>query len=194
MTNWQEDCRTLWPLWGVRWTDHEQIHSRINNNWYKTFWPHRPLSTACKMVCTQLAMAHWPKRSTSVVIDSATYLLMISLPDIENVAINVYDISVSCVSCVSSFLTSFVVQGRCSGVNYCMQPTRLEWVDLEQRLLHCHATYVSHIKLYPGVAQDNARQCVTNCNGMKKTIWPGAAYTVLVVIYMTSVRPVMFAS
>ena len=58
MTNWQEDCRILWPLWGVRWTDHDQIRSRINNNWYKTFWPHRPLSTACKMFCTQLAMAH----------------------------------------------------------------------------------------------------------------------------------------
>ena len=29
-------------------TDHEQIRSRINNNWCRTFQPHRPLSTAYK--------------------------------------------------------------------------------------------------------------------------------------------------
>ena len=34
----------------------------------------------------------WPKRPASVVIDSATYLLMFSLPDIDNVAISLYDI------------------------------------------------------------------------------------------------------
>lgn len=60
--------------------------------------------------------------------------------------------------------------------------------------MHCHATYMSHIKLYLGVAQDNARQCLTDCNGMRKTTCPGAAYTVLVVIYVTSVHPIMYAS
>ena len=33
--------------------------------------------------------------------------------------------------------------------------------------MHCHATYMSHIKLYLGVDQDNARQCLTDCNGMR---------------------------
>ena len=33
-----------------------------------------------------------PKRPASVVIDSATYLLMISSPDIDNVAMSLYDI------------------------------------------------------------------------------------------------------
>ena len=31
-------------------TDREQIHSRINNNWCRMFWPRRPLSTAYKTV------------------------------------------------------------------------------------------------------------------------------------------------
>ena len=52
--------------------------------------------------CTQLAKAYlakmwptwptWPKRPASVVIDSATYLLMISSPDIDNVAMSLYNI------------------------------------------------------------------------------------------------------
>ena len=41
----------------------------------------------------------WPKRSASVVIDSATYLFTISSPDIDNVAMSLYDINVVCVSC-----------------------------------------------------------------------------------------------
>ena len=58
-------------------TDHEQIRSRINNNWkHKTVrsWQ-RPT---------------WPKRPASVVIDSATYLLTISSPDVITNAIVVY--------------------------------------------------------------------------------------------------------
>ena len=31
-------------------TDGEQIRSRINNNWCRMFWPHRPLSTLYKTV------------------------------------------------------------------------------------------------------------------------------------------------
>ena len=34
----------------------------------------------------------WPKRPASVVIDSATYLLTISLPDIDNIAMSLYNI------------------------------------------------------------------------------------------------------
>ena len=34
----------------------------------------------------------WPKYPASVVIDSATYLLTISSPDIDNVAMSLYDI------------------------------------------------------------------------------------------------------
>ena len=34
----------------------------------------------------------WPKRPASVVIDSATYLFTISSPDIDNVAMILYDI------------------------------------------------------------------------------------------------------
>ena len=34
----------------------------------------------------------WPKHPASVVIDSATYLLTISSPDIDNIATNLYDI------------------------------------------------------------------------------------------------------
>ena len=34
----------------------------------------------------------WPKRLASVIIDSATYLLMISSPDIDNIAMSLYDI------------------------------------------------------------------------------------------------------
>ena len=34
----------------------------------------------------------WPKRPVSVVIDSATYLLAISSPDIDNVAMSLCDI------------------------------------------------------------------------------------------------------
>ena len=36
-----------------------------------------------------------PKRPASVVIDSATYLLMISSPDIDNVAMSLYDIKLT---------------------------------------------------------------------------------------------------
>ena len=36
----------------------------------------------------------WTKRPASVVIDSSTYLLMISSPDIDNVAMSLYDIIV----------------------------------------------------------------------------------------------------
>ena len=36
-------------------TDRELIRSRINNNWCRTFRPHRPLST---MFCTQLTKAY----------------------------------------------------------------------------------------------------------------------------------------
>ena len=35
----------------------------------------------------------WPKRPASVVIDSAMYLLTISWPDIDNVAMSLYDIT-----------------------------------------------------------------------------------------------------
>ena len=34
----------------IEWTDREQIRSRINNNWCRTFQPRRPLSTAYKTV------------------------------------------------------------------------------------------------------------------------------------------------
>ena len=34
----------------------------------------------------------WPKRHASVVIDSAMYLLTISSPDIDNIAMSLYDI------------------------------------------------------------------------------------------------------
>ena len=36
----------------------------------------------------------WPKRPASVVIVSATYLLVISLPNIDNIAMSLYDIIV----------------------------------------------------------------------------------------------------
>ena len=35
----------------------------------------------------------WPKRPVIIVIDSAMYLLTISLPDIDKVALSLYDIS-----------------------------------------------------------------------------------------------------
>ena len=38
----------------------------------------------------------WPKHPASVVIDSAMYMLTISWPDIENVAMSLYDIIYSC--------------------------------------------------------------------------------------------------
>ena len=66
-------------------TDRKQIRSRINN-WCGTFWPRRPLSR-------MLSIPTWPKRLASVVIDSATYLLMISSPNIDNVAVSLYDIT-----------------------------------------------------------------------------------------------------
>ena len=37
-------------------------------------------------------LSTWPKHPASVVIDSATYLLTISSPDIDNVAMSLYDI------------------------------------------------------------------------------------------------------
>ena len=60
-------------------TDREQIRSRINNNDCRTFRPRRPLSTVYRTVLL-------------VVIDSATYLLTISSPDINKVAMSLYDI------------------------------------------------------------------------------------------------------
>ena len=35
----------------------------------------------------------WPKHPASVVIDSATYLLTISSPDIDNAAMSLYDVT-----------------------------------------------------------------------------------------------------
>ena len=46
ITKWWGHCYVV----NTRWTDCEQIHSRINNNWCRTFRPHRPLSTAYKTV------------------------------------------------------------------------------------------------------------------------------------------------
>ena len=64
-------------------TDREQIRSRINNNDCRTFRPRRPLSTAYKTV---LYAADKGLRGRNVLqslfIDSATYLLAISSPDI----------------------------------------------------------------------------------------------------------------
>ena len=59
VTQW--DCRSMWNIfqvvahsltafYSIGQTDCEQIRSRINNNWCKTFRPHRPLSTAYKTV------------------------------------------------------------------------------------------------------------------------------------------------
>ena len=82
-----------------RWTDCEQIHSRIDNIWCRTFRLHRPLSTVYKtrQNCIQSFVRSWQrptrlKHPASVVIDSATYLLTISSPDIDNVATSLYDI------------------------------------------------------------------------------------------------------
>ena len=55
------------------------MRSRINNNWCRTFWPRRPLSTAYKTRSWQRPTS--PKHPASVVFDSATYLLTISSPD-----------------------------------------------------------------------------------------------------------------
>ena len=43
------------PFWNtyIGRTDHEQIRSRINNNWCRTFQPRRPLSAAYKTQLTQ---------------------------------------------------------------------------------------------------------------------------------------------
>ena len=67
-------------------TDREQIRNRINNNDCRTFWPQRPLSTAYRTVQRPL----WPKRSAIIVIDSVTYLLTISSPDMEQIYIHTY--------------------------------------------------------------------------------------------------------
>ena len=64
-------------------TNHEQIRSRNNNSWCRMFQPCRPL---------QLTKAYQPKHPVSVVIDSAMYLLTISLPNINYVAISLYNI------------------------------------------------------------------------------------------------------
>ena len=69
---------------GLGRTDREQIRSRINNNDCRTFRPRRPLSTAYRT-------GH-AKRPAIIVIDSATYLLTISSPDINKVAMSLYDI------------------------------------------------------------------------------------------------------
>ena len=47
----------LTPLEDIGRTDREQIRSRINNNWCRTFRPHRPLSTAYKTVRLLLCLA-----------------------------------------------------------------------------------------------------------------------------------------
>ena len=57
----------------IRRTDREQLCSRINSNWRRTFRPCRPLSTAYK---TQSCINCYCY---------ATYLLTISSPDINNV-------------------------------------------------------------------------------------------------------------
>ena len=56
--------------------DCEQIHSRIKNNWCRTFRPHRPLSIFVRSWQRLI----WAKHLASVLIDSATYLFTISLP------------------------------------------------------------------------------------------------------------------
>ena len=73
-------CSLTW--WNIGRTDREQIHSRINNNWCRAFRPRRPLSSWQRPT--------WSKHPASVVIDSATYLLRISLPNIDNVAMSLY--------------------------------------------------------------------------------------------------------
>ena len=45
----------------------------------------------------------WPKRPVSVVIDSATYLLTISSPDIDNVAMSLYDITFTNIDWIDTF-------------------------------------------------------------------------------------------
>ena len=61
------DVKAHCYFFNIGQTDREQIHSRINNNDGRTFRPRRPLSTAYK----------------TIVIDSALYLLTISLPDMD---------------------------------------------------------------------------------------------------------------
>ena len=43
--------------------------------------------------CRQLTRPMWPNRPASAVIDSATYLFTINLPDIDNVAMSLYNIT-----------------------------------------------------------------------------------------------------
>ena len=71
---------------GIGRIDREQIRSRINNNDCRTFRPRRPLSTAYR------TGPSWPKRPAIIVIDSATYLLTINSPNINKVAMSLYDI------------------------------------------------------------------------------------------------------
>ena len=47
-----------------------------------------------------------PKRPTIIVIDSATYLLMISSPDINKVAMSLYDV-------ICSYLYLYQIDGSC---------------------------------------------------------------------------------
>ena len=62
--------------------------------------------------CTQLTKA---KRPASVVIDSATYLLTISSPDIDNVAMSLYDIMFQLViDAHSQWIETFPVQSAMS--------------------------------------------------------------------------------
>ena len=70
-------------------TDCEQIHSKINTTDAGHFG-HVGLSQLhAKTGKTRLT---WPKRPASVVIDSALCLLTVSSPDIDNVAMSLYDI------------------------------------------------------------------------------------------------------
>ena len=49
--------------------------------------------TAEKTLCVLIQRPSWPKRPAIIVIDSATYLLTISSPDINKVAMSLYDIT-----------------------------------------------------------------------------------------------------
>ena len=64
------------------------------DNWCRMFRPCRPLSTACKTFVHSWQRPTRPKHPASVVIDSATHLLMISSPNINNVAMSLYNIKV----------------------------------------------------------------------------------------------------
>ena len=70
-------------------------------------------------LCQLRTKRAWPKHPASVVIDSATYLLTISSPDIDNVTMSLYDIVhvlvycvyVSCVVCMQPSIQMLCVHG-----------------------------------------------------------------------------------